>query len=80
MGLFDKNPREPIVGSFKVLDKKIICPNCGNDSFQTRDVLLNTPGMSFFGLDWANRTASALICTKCGRIEWYFNQPQIFNG
>ncbi|MCL6097557.1 MAG: DNA-binding protein [Bacteroidetes bacterium] len=77
MSLFDKKTKEPFVSSYKILDKKIICPHCGSDKFQIRDVLLNTPGMTFFGLDWANRDASALICTTCTRIEWYFEKPKV---
>ena len=80
MGIFDKNPKTPIIGMYQNLGKKIVCPNCGNDKFEKRDVLLNTAGMSFLGLDWANRSAAALICTNCTRIEWYLNQPTlIFN-
>ncbi|MEW5842550.1 MAG: DNA-binding protein [Bacteroidota bacterium] len=75
MSLFDKKQQEPFISSYKALDKRIICPNCGNDKFLVRDVLLNTPGMTFFGLDWANRNATALICTSCTRIEWYFEKP-----
>lgn len=79
MGIFDKNPKGPIVGSFKIIDKKIECLNCGHDKFEMRDILLNTPGLTFLGIDWANRTASALICTNCSRIEWYLNKPTILN-
>ncbi|MBM4170483.1 MAG: DNA-binding protein [Ignavibacteria bacterium] len=75
MGIFDKQPKDPFISAYKLFDKKIICPNCGNEKFQVRDVLLNTSAMTFFGFDWANRTASALICTSCTRIEWYFDKP-----
>ncbi|MCL4549090.1 MAG: DNA-binding protein [Bacteroidetes bacterium] len=77
MSLFDKKTKEPFVSSYKILDKKIICTHCGSDKFQIRDVPLNTPGMTFFGLDWANRDASALICTTCTGIEWYFEKPKV---
>ena len=75
MGIFDKAPKEEFISSYSIAGKKIVCPNCGSDKFQMRDVLLNTSAMSFFGLDWANRSASALICTGCTRIEWYLDKP-----
>jgi len=75
MGIFDKTPKEPMVGAYQSMNKKIECPNCGHNQFEMRDILLNTPGLTFLGLDWANRSASILICTNCSRIEWYLNKP-----
>lgn len=75
MGLFDRTPKEPVIGSFRILGQKVQCPRCGHDKFESRDVLLNTPAMTFFGFDWANRTATALICGSCSRIEWFLNKP-----
>lgn len=79
MGFFDTQTKYPAIATYNNMGKKITCPNCGNDKFEVRDVLLNTTAMTFFGFDWANKTASALICNKCSRIEWYFNPPQITN-
>lgn len=79
MGLFDRQPKYPSIATYRNMGKKITCPNCGNDKYEVRDVLLNTTAMTFFGFDWANRTASAMICTQCSRIEWYFNLPEIIN-
>jgi hypothetical protein len=31
--------------------------------------MLNTTGAEFFGIEWANRTATALICTDCGFVH-----------
>jgi len=75
MPLFDRQNQKFPTGSFGIFGKKIICPVCENDLFNSRDVLLNTPGMTFLGLDWANKSAVALICTKCGKIEWYLQSP-----
>lgn len=77
MGIFDRQQKTPLTGSYKMMGKKIVCPNCGGNKFEVRDVLLNTTAMTFFGFDWANKTASAMICTGCSRIEWYFNQPEL---
>ncbi|MDQ7818212.1 MAG: zinc ribbon domain-containing protein [Melioribacteraceae bacterium] len=79
MGIFDKQQKQPLIASYKMRGKKIVCPYCGSDKFEVRDVLLNTTAMTFLGFDWANKTASAMICTNCSRIEWYFNQPEFSN-
>lgn len=47
------------------------CSQCGKEWFVLGNALLNTAGMSFLGLDWANRSAYTLTCARCGRIEWY---------
>ncbi len=78
MGIFDMTPKEPLISSYQIMNKKIACPSCGNDKFELKDILLNTPGLTFLRLDWANRSASVLVCTKCTRIEWYLNKPNSF--
>jgi len=80
MGLFDKNPKEPLICSYKVHDKAVVCQACGHAKFEARDILLNTTAMTFLGLDWANRSATALICTNCTRIEWYYNKPKLLSN
>lgn len=61
---------------FHVADRPVKCPHCGNDTFTEGTALLNTVGMTFFELDWANRSASTLTCAQCGRIEWFRKQPK----
>jgi len=76
MGIFDKTEKlEKQIASFSMNGKEIVCPFCSNHKFEYREILLNTPGMTFLGFDWANRSASVLICTTCSRIEWFFNRP-----
>lgn len=53
--------------------KRLECPVCGNRKFFTRRSLLNTRGLTFFNLDWANRSATNHICDKCGYIFWFYN-------
>ena len=38
--------------------------------------LLNTAGLTFMNLDWANRRAATLTCTACGHIEWFLSDPE----
>jgi len=62
-------------GAYEVEGKPVRCSHCGDDTFAEGSVLLNTVGMTFIGLDWANRTASTLMCAQCGRIEWFGQKP-----
>ncbi|MBT3301843.1 MAG: hypothetical protein HOD63_05310 [Bacteroidetes bacterium] len=50
---------------------KLECPVCNHDSFWTRETLMNTPGMTILGLDWANKTATNYVCDNCGYILWF---------
>lgn len=63
-------------GNFQVDNKKIECPHCGNDKFARSSAQLNSTGMTFVGLDWADRSATTLACTQCGRIEWFLRRPE----
>jgi len=47
------------------------CPVCGNDTFYTRTTQLNTAGMTFLGLDWANEDALNHYCSACGYMFWF---------
>jgi len=55
----------------QVKGKKLVCPVCGHDHFWTRRTLMNTPGLTFFGLDWANRTSENYVCDSCGHVLWF---------
>ena len=76
MKLFDSTKTDKSPAAFTVNNKRVACPHCGNDIFEHRAILLNTPGMTFFGFDWANRTAAALLCTTCGHIQWFAKEPE----
>lgn len=62
-------------GSYEIVGRKIVCNHCGGDIFAEGSALLNTSGMSFVGLDWANSSATTLSCTNCSKIEWFHKQP-----
>jgi hypothetical protein len=74
--LFDSTSTPHFTNSYRIQGKSIVCPHCGQDKFDQAVALLNTPGMTFFGLDWANRTSTILCCRQCGRIEWFLRQPE----
>jgi predicted nucleic-acid-binding Zn-ribbon protein len=55
----------------KIRGKEIRCPICGNDKFFQRNGLMETPGMTFLGLDWMNKEAYNFICSDCGYVYWF---------
>jgi hypothetical protein len=77
LGFFDRPPRarNDIPARYQEAGRDIRCVHCGGDSFALRTALLNTPGMTFFDLDWANRTATVLVCAQCSRLEWFLQAP-----
>ena len=61
--------------SYSINNKQVICFYCGCNEFEEGSALLNTSGMTLMNLDWADRSATILICTQCGYIHWFLNQP-----
>ncbi len=52
----------------------VTCSHCGGDAFHTASALLNTPGATFLGLEWANQSAEVNTCAGCGHLEWFVRQ------
>jgi predicted nucleic-acid-binding Zn-ribbon protein len=57
--------------------KQVLCTHCGNSTFNHEKALLNTAGRTLAGLDWTDKEATILVCSKCGRIEWFANTPDL---
>ena len=53
---------------------KLECYVCKYDKFWARETLMNTPKMTFFKLDWANKRAQNLICDNCGYVHWFMDK------
>jgi predicted nucleic-acid-binding Zn-ribbon protein len=66
MGLFDT---EAI--SVEIHGHVLKCLICGHEEFHKRQAQLNTAAASFFGFDWANRSALCYVCAQCGHIHWF---------
>ena len=58
----------------RLLGKPLRCPVCGHDQFWKRWTLMNTPGLTFFGVEWANRQAENLVCAACGHVLWFLRE------
>jgi len=55
---------------------KARCPHCEFDGFYKSRALLNTSGMTFLKLDWANKEATTLTCGRCGLVQWFAIPPE----
>lgn len=58
-------------GQYEAANIKVICPHCKNDTFEEGSAQLNTAGATFLNLDWLNKSAVILVCTRCGLIQWF---------
>lgn len=67
MGIFKKEEPQPM----KSPGINLTCEICKHSLFFTRDAQLNTPGMTLFGPDWANATATCAVCAHCGYVHWF---------
>lgn len=56
---------------YEVNGIKIVCTVCGNAHFEPGEAQLNTAGLTFLNLDWANNSASTLMCKRCTHIMWF---------
>jgi hypothetical protein len=65
--------RKPEVKKQLINGNPLHCPVCKNDTFWMRKTLMNTKGMTFFKLDWANKEADTYICDSCGHVQWFLN-------
>jgi len=45
------------------------CTVCAGLFFGRREVKMTTTGMTFFDLDWANKSADGAICMRCGYVH-----------
>lgn len=48
------------------------CQVCGGLLFASREIKMTTTGMTFFDLDWLNRSAEGAICLRCGFVHTFF--------
>lgn len=51
--------------------KFLSCQVCGGLQFAGREIKMTTTGMTFFDLDWLNRSAEGVICIRCGFVHTF---------
>jgi hypothetical protein len=49
----------------------LYCLACRGQLFSDREIKLNTTGMEFLGWEWANRSATGLICDSCSFVHTF---------
>jgi hypothetical protein len=62
-------------GEYSLSGKAVRCPHCGGSQFRAGEAQLNTAWATLLGLDWADRSATVLICTTCSQIQWFGEAP-----
>ena len=62
---------EPTGSLVTVVGRALTCVICGGDRFTYREVKLTTTGMTFFDLDWLNRSGTGAICDRCGYLHTF---------
>ena len=66
-------PRKPSLVTIGPQRHPFTCHVCRGQLFVDRQIQLNTSGMEFFGVEWANRSATGLICDSCGYVHMFVN-------
>ena len=67
MSLFGKKEPQTV----DILEKVLKCPICANNTFWIRNAQLNTAVLTFFNLDWTNKSATCFVCSNCTHISWF---------
>jgi hypothetical protein len=76
--LHEKKTLDPEGATPRVVDgHKLICPICGNHTFSKRKTLMNTAGLTFLGVEWANKQAASFICDSCGYVMWFMREDAL---
>ena len=77
MGLFSGqgSKKEKPATRFLVAGGEVTCPQCQNKTFHEGKAQLNTAAMSLINLDWANKSATTLVCSHCTFISWFVDSP-----
>lgn len=60
--------KQKIIGKRKLAGTILECPVCKNDEFWTQKTLMNTPGLTFNGFEWANKSATNFVCSRRGNV------------
>ena len=56
---------------FVTHNKALRCHFCDHDRFFQREGKIQTTGLTFFDLDWLNRSATCVVCERCGYVHWF---------
>jgi predicted nucleic-acid-binding Zn-ribbon protein len=75
--IFAKNMKKSFgPGQYRVNGIDVTCVHCQNDRFEHGYAQLNTALASFLNLDFTNRSATILTCSRCGYVQWFNKKVQ----
>jgi uncharacterized protein len=64
------------LGRYQAAGIEVVCPHCHGKMFEPREAQLNTSGATMVGLDWLNQSGTALMCERCGLLQWFGKKPE----
>ncbi|WP_212827778.1 hypothetical protein [Catellatospora sp. TT07R-123] len=64
MGVFSRAPYVATING-----EVFRCVVCQGGLFTSRTIKLNTAGLEFLDLAWANKSSLGVICTNCGYVH-----------
>lgn len=62
---------------YRVAGRQVTCPHCGGSRFFEQEALLDGRGPSLLDLEWLGSSATVLVCTDCGRAEWFADAGKV---
>jgi hypothetical protein len=51
-----------------------VCHACSGLLFARREIKLTTTGMTFFDLDWLNKSGDGAVCMRCGYVHTFLGE------
>ncbi len=74
---FHEHADRPAGERFAAGGHPVICPHCHGDRCDARQTLLNTTMLAAIGLDWLDRSATALVRVSCTHIVFFAARPDV---
>lgn len=59
-------------GSFLAAGKVIACSHCGGERFDRREARFGEVARP----DWLETSGVALVCSRCGLVQWFAREPE----
>ncbi|MCX7553625.1 zinc ribbon domain-containing protein [Marinicella sp. S1101] len=62
--------------SYVINGMAVNCVHCGGKHFDEGQAQMNTAGLTFLNLDWANKSATVMVCKTCTHVMWFARSPE----
>jgi hypothetical protein len=60
--------------SYTINGRELVCIICKGKNFHHQKTMMNTSGLTFFGIEWLNDEAENYVCDSCGYVHWFLNE------